>query len=121
LAKQLSSSAKDMRRCSAGLAQRVCCGGAAVCFVTAAMVTPQGKQCTVFQQHDDPLSYFVQIPYVMVRGNSDYLYKPITKLANGTWGCVSLCVLALFRIHLLASIHLPAAMRTWLTSHTCIP
>ena len=29
---------------------------------------------------------FVQIPYVMVRGNSDYLYKPIQKFTNGTWG-----------------------------------
>lgn len=28
----------------------------------------------------------LQIPYVMVRGNSDYLYAPLQKLANGTWG-----------------------------------
>jgi hypothetical protein len=42
----------------------------------------------MFQQHDDPLSFFVQIPYVMVRGNSDYLYKPIEKFTNGTWGYV---------------------------------
>lgn len=27
-----------------------------------------------------------KIPYVMVRGNSDYLYAPLQKLANGTWG-----------------------------------
>ena len=33
-----------------------------------------------------PSVVFVQIPYVMVRGNSDNLYKPIQKFTNGTWG-----------------------------------
>ena len=42
------------------------------------------------QRHHDPLLRPVQIPYVMVRGNSDYLYKPIEKFTNGTWGYVTL-------------------------------
>jgi len=32
----------------------------------------------------------LQVPYVMVRGNSDFLYKPLQNLGNGTWGCVPL-------------------------------
>lgn len=62
--------------------------GCVICHDKHALVTLQENAVHIrVRQHLDSLSCLVQIPYVMVRGNSDYLYKPIEKFTNGTWGC----------------------------------